>query len=106
MTTSIIEEINMSIDKQTTLVHLKCMTERYIKCSFIYCSANDFKKQENIRKIEWYEVELFFNAMSNIPKDTGRDDMNSSTVHAIWMIVPSSLAKKIIFYSGGTIITV
>ena len=50
-------------------------------------------------------IDLFFNATSNIPKDTGRDDMNSSTVHAIWMIVPSSLAKKIIFYSGGTIIT-
>ena len=33
----------MSIDKQTTLVHLKCMTVRYINCSFIYGSTNDSK---------------------------------------------------------------
>jgi hypothetical protein len=48
----------MSKEKQTTLVHLKCMTVRYIK-----------QEQENIRKIVWSAGELFFNGTSTIPKD-------------------------------------
>jgi hypothetical protein len=46
MITSILDEIDMAIDNQTTLVHLNMsLTQRYIKWSFIHYSANDSKKK-------------------------------------------------------------
>jgi hypothetical protein len=41
MTTSIQEEINMSIDNQTILIHLNMSWQRDTSWNFIYSSAND-----------------------------------------------------------------
>jgi hypothetical protein len=70
MTTSIIEEINMSIDKQTTYAAL-----------FSALLMNPRIKEH--KEDSWSASELFFNGTSTIPKDTSRDDMNSYAVYVI-----------------------